>query len=308
MNKIMVLLLSIFFLGVGLIWFFKKELDERYLVPQQLVQERVQFYGTPQVEYRVETAEESFNSVMLIIKSLPWFQQHGYHVVLPAHEEFKKIYENPKTDIDEDKLKRIFLSEIYDKSKVLKGALHIVQHTEHTVKRALKKFSVLQKKWGFVLLPKYEIVLSPFGIAGFYEWWTEKARIVLLAHPNKTLDVRDVAASILHEMVHVGTDKIIVEKYKLSHWQKERLVDLVCMLYLKDVMPYYHPDDLREKKGDRRVDAFVDYDAIVDDLPAAIEKFANKYVDGDRSSDEVVAYDGYNLPAELAMFAKRYRG
>ncbi len=31
----------------------------------------------------------------------------------------------------------------------------------------------------------------------------------------------------VHELVHIGIEEIIVQRFKLSHWEKERTVDLV---------------------------------------------------------------------------------
>lgn len=301
----MIFLWFIFLLGIGLIWFFKEELDRRFLVPKEVSQQVS--VAIPQVDYRIETAEESFNTVMTCIETLPWLRKYGYHVVLPQEQEFQKLYENPQAIIDKDKLKRIFETQIYDKFS-LKQALPTFLQTKDTVKQALKKFAVLNKNWGFVLLSHYEIIVTPFGIEGFYEKWDDKVRILLLSKNLLGLGFGklELSASIIHEMVHIGIDTIIVEKYGLTHWQKERLVDVICMLYLKDVMPYYTPDALREKNGDRRIDEFVTYDAIVHDLPAAIKMFIKKFPNDFSGNDEIVAMT-HNMPDLLKRFVQEGR-
>lgn len=82
-----------------------------------------------------------------------------------------------------------------------------------------------------------------------------------------------VMKSFLHEIVHIGIKEAIVKKYKLNHWEKERLVDLICSQYLNEVLPAYK----MQQKGDKRIDAFVDQYAITHDLPSAIVRFVEQY-------------------------------
>lgn len=66
---------------------------------------------------------------------------------------------------------------------------------------------------------------------------------------------------------------IIVKKYKLSHWEKERLVDLICSEYLDEVFPTYK----MQQQRDKRSDAFVDQRTITHDLPLSIAQFVKQY-------------------------------
>jgi hypothetical protein len=40
-------------------------------------------------------------------------------------------------------------------------------------------------------------------------------------------------------MVHIGIEKNIVKEYQLTHWEKERVVDLICSLAFGDILHNY---------------------------------------------------------------------
>lgn len=66
-------------------------------------------------------------------------------------------------------------------------------------------------------------------------------------------------------MVHIGIDKNIVKKYQLAHWEKERVVDLICSLAFENILNNYK----LQSKGEKRLDAFVNNEisSIVKELP-----------------------------------------
>lgn len=109
-------------------------------------------------------------------------------------------------------------------------------------------------------------------------------KITILANPDKTLQPGWLETTILHKIVNIGIQENIIKKYKLGQWQKERVIDLIIMLYLKGIVPYYKPNDLNKKNADKRIDYFVNYDSIVQDLPLAIEKY--KLLVGNNSKEE----------------------
>lgn len=131
--------------------------------------------------------------------------------------------------------------------------------------------SVLKKNWGFSLLPTYEIVLTLYGPGADYD--AQNGIIQLQTTPDGDFKRATNHELLFHEIVHIGVEEAIVEKYELSHWEKERLVDLICARYLNELLPEYQ----LQTRGDARIDAFVDEWSIVHDLPAAIERFVQSY-------------------------------
>jgi len=116
----------------------------------------------------------------------------------------------------------------------------------------------------------YQILLTLYGPGGRYN--PEKGIVIILS-AAKRMGRKNRAHTIVHEIVHIGIEQNIVQKYHLAHWEKEHLVDLICTLYLHDLMPDYD----MQPKGDKRLDPFVCAADIINNLPLAIEKFIAMY-------------------------------
>lgn len=224
--------------------------------------------GNSEIVYRGETKEEAFSFVMYLVKKLPWFNENGYKIALPTHKVFESMYANPKliTEEDEKRLETIFYEEIYDISK-FDDNLAVLRRTEGTVKKALEKLAVLEKAWGFKVKSKYEMILTLYGPGGNYVWKGEVGKII--TKTNREKSILSLTETIIHEMIHIGIEENIVEKYNLKHWEKERLVDLIGSSYLKDLLPNYR----EHESADRKIDSVVDEEVILHDLPTAIEAF-----------------------------------
>lgn len=227
---------------------------------------------SPEVVYRGQTKEEAFDFVMRLINKLPWLNEGGYDVSLPPHKAFECLYQNPelleKKDINS--LRDLFYEEIYDASK-FNTSLETARQTEELVKKALQKLAALETNWGFKIKQRYDIILTLYGPGGSYDPWIDKVGIIKIkTSVGSSLRSKELyAKTIVHEMVHIGIEEDIIQKYHLSDREKERLVDLICSLYLKDLLPWYE----NQNNADKTVDNFINEEVIVENLPAAIEAF-----------------------------------
>jgi len=226
---------------------------------------------SPQIVFRVATEDEAFEYIIYQSKLLPYSKKHGYNITLPKHEAFKKLYENPGASFDRQALKKIFVTEFYNKSS-LEQRLKVAYNIKWVIEKALQKLAKLKKKWGFDVKQKYEIVFTPYGMDAIYQHSPELGKITFAANSDIVRQPGGLEVTAIYEIVNIGIDNL-VKRYNLGHWQRERIIDLIIMFYLKDVVPYYVPVPLNEKKGDKRLDLFIDTEKAVEDLPAAIEKF-----------------------------------
>lgn len=228
--------------------------------------------GDSEVVYRGQTKEDAFYYVASLIKDLPELKKSPYTVSLPEQKDFEAVYQNPAL-LEEraELLRKIFYEEVYDASK-FDATLKVLCHTEDVVKKALKKLAVLEKNWGFRVKQRYDIVVTVYGTGGEYRWEDPEVGTVLVKVDTRKT-AKNYTKTILHEMVHIGIQEDIVNKYELSHWEKERLVDLICSIYLKDLLPEYG----MQKSADTKIDTFVSEEAIVKNLPAAIRAFIIQY-------------------------------
>ncbi|HEU64281.1 MAG: hypothetical protein KR126chlam4_00411 [Candidatus Anoxychlamydiales bacterium] len=257
---------------------------------QQLLQAKLKFPNTPivvsghwtnpiekkqnentKIIIRPESKEEGFNDLKYFINNLKSYKKNGYKITLPNSISLKNLYNNPNLLSKNEQLYRsIFYKKIYDLSLYLKDFKEIFL-AQNILEKAAEKLQILNKNWGFKIFEKYEIVLSLSGSDVRYN--IEKKQIFYLATPKDLKKTIPCYETIIHEMVHIGIDQIIVGKYNLNHLEKERLVDLICMIYLKDLLPNYTEQDIK----DNPIDEFIDENSILDNLPLAIAKFVEKY-------------------------------
>jgi len=61
------------------------------------------------------------------------------------------------------------------------------------------------------------------------------------------------ANTIIHEIVHMGIEKSIIQKYNLSHGLKERIVDTIVYVLFGEFLPEYKVQNM----GDTKIDKFL---------------------------------------------------
>lgn len=55
--------------------------------------------------------------------------------------------------------------------------------------------------------------------------------------------------SIFHKAIHIGIEKLIIQKYKLNQMEKERIVDLICKNYIGEEYRMQSLNDKINKKN-----------------------------------------------------------
>lgn len=226
----------------------------------------------PEFIIRPQTQDEAYICVERIIDRLPFYEKMGYHATLPTLPEFEALRHREKPISVEEKaqLRTVFYANLYDLS-AFDASMTQLKQSEEIIKKACEKLLVLKNNWGFKLFDTYTIFLTLYGPGGRY--FTQNNTIELVVNAYSATRYREAYQSAIHEMIHLGIEELLVQKYKLSHWEKERLVDLICSTYLKDLLPKY----FMQKQGDRKIDAFVNEETIVHDLPSAIARFVVQY-------------------------------
>jgi len=77
------------------------------------------------------------------------------------------------------------------------------------------------KEMGFNPEPSYKIILSKYGGGGSYDLPNE----IIINFKNRG---EKFIQTVVHEMVHLLIEPWI-QKYKISHWTKERVTDLISL-------------------------------------------------------------------------------
>ncbi|HTK03416.1 MAG TPA: hypothetical protein VL401_01450 [Alphaproteobacteria bacterium] len=225
----------------------------------------------PQTELiiRPQTSDEEYNRVSFYLRKLNWYSENGYKLDLPSHPIFQKLAERERIESDLNRLdlpetREIFQKEVYDINSY-SDRLLAVESDRSTVEQAFSRFYELKSLWNFKVFSKYEIALTEFGTLGSYN--EKEGKIIISTNqkwqPKKT---------IIHEGVHIGIEANIVQKYNLSHWEKERVVDLMCKNLFGDLLPEY----TLQEKGDPRINPYVT-ETTLKNLPVAISEYVANF-------------------------------
>lgn len=220
----------------------------------------------PKLTVHVPTAEEEFSSLLYVLGRLPFYRKEGYSVTLPSHSGINDFLGKPTlSKADKDELWELFSDEIYDAKLFDKGKA-VLEKKSEGLDRLFSKLTQLKQTWGFKVYPEYQVLLSAYGSEGRYEPAT--GSIVVVVNSDGTIKDPQPMNTIIHEIVHLGIQKNIVEHFRLSHWEKEQLVDLICLKELTGFVPGY---ELQEG-GEEVIDHYVNDEAFLD-FPSAVAKF-----------------------------------
>lgn len=225
----------------------------------------------PTVSIRIATPEEEFGNISHTVRNMAFFREHGYEVALPEHEKFKQ-FEGLTTNspqFDPIELHDVFVKKVYDQGNYEKG-LAKAAHMTDVFKDAIPIFNDLKRRWGFKLLDHYDAILTLYGPGGHYN--PQSGEIFLKTDPIGHFKRSDPAHTMIHEIIHIGIHDNIVEAFQLTHWEKERIVDLLLIYMFDNIIKDYK----LQPKGEKNLDTFINKNSIMN-LPATIQAYVEKY-------------------------------
>jgi hypothetical protein len=145
------------------------------------------------------------------INGLDWYKGKGYRINLPS--KINELIKQGKILADEEILNIVskeFNSKQYEEKK---------RELELKFQEKKDGFEKNLATLGLPLQPVYRILLTKYGVGGSY--YFPDTVLVNFDYPN----VRDILTNTLHEIIHLTIEEVI-QKYKIEHWAKERIVDL----------------------------------------------------------------------------------
>jgi len=162
------------------------------------------------IDYEVERIKNT-------ISRLDWFREKGYQLLFP------KDFSLENKDFSDDKIKNSILEE-YDETDYKKIA--------DTVNKQWLKFSPFLEKYFLETNIKpeniYEVKLTKYGVGGSYNLPNN-----IIVNFQRKFGI-GVSKTIIHEIVHLSIQELI-EKYKVGHWEKERVVDLIVLKIVPEI-------------------------------------------------------------------------
>ena len=154
------------------------------------------------IELKFEFSIESeIKRVENTLAKINWYKKNGYKPYLP----------NDRANIKSAVIKE------YDGALFNKVSIAITRDWNNFSGDLATKLASINLKYE----PIYKVKLTKYGVSGSYNL---PNKIVLNVREKGT---KDLIRTIIHEIIHLAIEDLII-KFKVSHWQKERLVDLIC--------------------------------------------------------------------------------
>lgn len=191
------------------------------------------------MEQKIETAEKpselnfeysidhDTQRVKTTLGKIAWYESQGYNWQNFPHPngiDTAKLKSGEITYSDDDINKLV--SDEYSEESYSKTA----EYLKNEWVNLAEIFKSQLKECSLPTVDDYKIVLTKYGSGGSYN--IPDTVILNLNVKNKT--ERNFFITMIHEMIHLSIEELI-RKYRLSQWQKERIVDLTLAQFFPDM-------------------------------------------------------------------------
>jgi len=184
-------------------------------------------------EYGIKEEKER---ILWTIQKSQWYEENGYHIAMPGNLEMSEAL---KLNNDE-------LRELIEREYKPEDYQQIQEKISAEWRDKLPVFKVGLSKMGIVLDPEYKIILSKYGTGGSYNSHSRPKSVNINFMSRKIARRDDVTEILCHEIVHLCTQDW-VEKYKVPHWSKEHLIDLMMKFIFQKGWMQRIDEDVAEK-------------------------------------------------------------
>lgn len=223
------------------------------------------------IQIKTPTVQEETEYVWRTIIDIQFFTTHNYEITLPEgqliDELKKKSKRNELTDRDFERLQQYMKSEVYKPSDYERGFQRI-KTNEGLINKLINKLHRIKKEWTFKTFKKYEVKLTLYGPGGSYD--PETGSILIYTTKAGAFKQYDNPANtIIHEIMHIGTEASIMNKYDVPHPLKERIVDQLVLINFGKYLPEYRLQGF----GDSRIDPYLRNKEDIRKLDEVIAQF-----------------------------------
>lgn len=224
----------------------------------------------------IPTIEQEATSIWKTINDIEFFEKQGYTINLPKDKLIDSLIIKSKKgtfgNIDYSSIYGLLESKIFSESDYLL-ALAEVQEQEQLINRMILQIDSLKKfwDWDFGMHKNYAVVFTLYGSGGSYD--PTSGTVTLFATKDGGFkNYRNPSNTIIHEIVHIGIENSIVQKYNLPHTLKERIVDAIVFLLFNDLLPEYKIQNM----GDTKIDDYLKDKTDINNLGKILGDFKEK--------------------------------
>lgn len=189
------------------------------------------------------TVHQEATSIWRTIDSISFFESQGYEVMLPSGPVIESLIKKAKNgDFSSDDFSTIYAlveNEIYDPEHYHK-AIEAVRSQQTLIDGMITYIDSVKRNWDFKfkLFEQYTIQFTLYGTGGSYD--PDTGNITILTNQDGQFRrYSQPANTIIHEVIHIGVENSIVQKYQLTHVVKEDLIDAMVLLLFSQKLPNY---------------------------------------------------------------------
>lgn len=228
------------------------------------------------ISVNIPTIEQEATSIWRTINDIVFFEQQGYNISLPNCELIDSMILKSKNgtfgNLDYSSIYELLELQVFNKSDY-QLALEKVQAQKQLLNGMIQQIDALKNAWGwdFKMHENYSVVFTLYGSGGSYD--PTSGTITLLATKEGDFkNYKNPSNTIIHEIIHIGIEKSIVQKYNLPHPLKERIVDKIVFLLFNDILPEYRIQNM----GDSYIDDYLKDKSDIENLNKILEVYNNQ--------------------------------
>lgn len=224
------------------------------------------------IEILKPSVDQEATSIWQTINDIIFFEKQGYKIHLPQEPLIDSLIQKSKkgTFGNEDfaAIYALVESKIFDQKNYEKAIQKISLQTK-LINNLIAEIDSLKKgwDWNFNSFEIYKVRLTLYGTGGSYD--PDEGIISLFTDSEGNfMNYTNPANTIIHEIVHMGMEYSIIQKYDIPHGLKESLVDTFVYILFKDELPNYKIQDM----GDIRIDKYLNQADDLDSLNEIISE------------------------------------
>lgn len=210
----------------------------------------------------IPTTNQEATSVWRTINNIQFFEKQGYSIILPKDDRVNELIRKSKNggfgNAEYSTIMEMLESGAYQKNDY-HAAYNKVKEQELLINSMIERIDTMKNNWDFDfrMFDIYAVVFTLYGSGGSYDPDTGTLMLFTSKEGNFK-NYHNPSNTIIHEIVHIGIEESIVQKYNVPHTLKERIVDKMVFLLFGDLLPDYQIqnmgdtviDDLLKNKDD----------------------------------------------------------
>ncbi|MCI4671925.1 MAG: hypothetical protein MRZ79_27530 [Bacteroidia bacterium] len=222
--------------------------------------------SSPKISVNIPSIQQEATSIWRTINDIEFLEKLGYQIALPKHSTIDSLISKSRAgnfgNEDFPTIYQLLESGIYD-IQDYQSAFRKVIEEETLLNEMIKEIydSKDSWDWDFTFYKSYPVVFTLYGTGGSYD--PNSGRVTLFTTTGgKFKQYSNPANTIIHEIVHLGMEKSIVQKHQLSHELKERIVDKFVYLMFLDRLPDYKIQNMGEQRIDDHLQKRADLEKL----------------------------------------------